>query len=85
MTEALLGMKQAVENADGALPEEEVRYWETVYDKLLANGRRELEERGVRNAQNFIQHLEKRKQEALLFLRKKFHLTTTRPSAICGW
>ena len=78
MTEALLGMKQAVENADGALPEEEVRYWETVYDKLLANGRRELEERcrqgnppGVRNAQNFIQRLEKRKQEALLFLRKK--------------
>ena len=78
MTKTLLEMKQAVEKADGALPEEEVRYWETVYDKLLANGRRELEERcrqgnppGVRNAQNFIQRLEKRKQEALLFLRKK--------------
>ncbi|ANB60766.1 IS66 family transposase [Anoxybacteroides amylolyticum] len=78
MSEALLKMKQAVENAGGALPEEEVRYWEAVYDELLANGRRELEERcrqgkheGVRNAQNFIQRLEKRKQEALLFLRKK--------------
>ncbi|GGJ65306.1 hypothetical protein GGR02_000563 [Anoxybacillus voinovskiensis] len=78
MTEALLAMKQAVENAGGALPEEEVRYWEAAYDKLLENGRRELEERcrqgkhpGVRHAQNFIQRLEKRKQEALLFLRKK--------------
>ncbi|KAF0993613.1 IS66 family transposase [Geobacillus sp. TFV-3] len=78
MSEALLKMKQAVENAGGALPEEEVRYWEAVYDELPANGRRELEERcrqgkheGVRNAQHFIQRLEKRKQEALLFLRKK--------------
>ncbi|MES0857786.1 transposase [Geobacillus sp. G4] len=74
----LLEMKQAVENAGGALPEEEARCWEAVYDELLANGRQELEERcrqgkheGARNAQNFIQRLEKRKQEALLFLRKK--------------
>ncbi|KYD26202.1 hypothetical protein B4113_1303 [Geobacillus sp. B4113_201601] len=78
MAEALLEMKQAVENAGGALPEEEVRYWEAVYDERLANGRRELEERcqqgkhgGVHHAQRFIQRLEKRKQEALLFLRKK--------------
>ncbi len=76
--EALLEMKQAVEKAGGALPEEGVRHWEAVYDELLSNGRRELDERcqqgkhdGVRNAQKFIQRLEKRKQEALLFLRKK--------------
>ncbi|WP_033026763.1 IS66 family transposase, partial [Geobacillus sp. CAMR5420] len=78
MAEALLEMKQAVEKAGGALPEEKVRYWEVVYDELLSNGRQELDERcrqgnhlGVRKAEHFIRRLEKRKQEALLFLRKK--------------
>ncbi|ALA70928.1 transposase [Geobacillus stearothermophilus 10] len=78
MAEALLEMKQAVEKAGGALPEEKVRYWEAVYDELLSNGRQELDERcrqgnylGVRKAEHFIRRLEKRKQEALLFLRKK--------------
>ncbi|MBB4073120.1 hypothetical protein GGR02_000881 [Anoxybacillus voinovskiensis] len=78
MAEALLEMKQAVEKAGGSLPEEEARRWEAVYDELLSNDRRELEERcqqgkhgGVRKAKNFIRRLEKRKQEALLFLRKK--------------
>jgi transposase len=34
--EVLLKMKKAVEQAGGALPEEEAMHWESVYDQILA-------------------------------------------------
>ncbi|PIC05352.1 IS66 family transposase, partial [Anoxybacillus flavithermus] len=72
MTTFLLAAKQAVEAHHGALPEEEARRWERVYDRILAKAQHRLETMTPlpKKALAFIRRLQKRKEEALRFLRE---------------
>ncbi|MDQ0164010.1 transposase [Bacillus alveayuensis] len=72
MTTFLLAAKQVVEQNDGALPEEEAKRWERVYDRILDKAHRQLEGRTPlpKKALSFVRRLQKRMEEALRFLRE---------------
>lgn len=72
MTTFLLTAKQAVEQHSGALCEEEATRWERVYDRILEKAQRQLERRTPlpKKAFAFVRRLQKRKEEALRFLRE---------------
>ncbi|KJE26901.1 zinc-finger binding domain of transposase IS66 family protein [Geobacillus kaustophilus] len=72
MTTFLLNAKQVVEQHGGFLPEEEAKRWEHVYDRILEKANHQLE--GMtplpKKALSFVRRLQKRKEEALRFLRE---------------
>ncbi|MEB3752217.1 IS66 family transposase [Geobacillus icigianus] len=72
MTTFLFAAKQAVEAHHGALPNEEAKRWERVYDRILAKAQRRLETMTPlpKKALAFVRRLQKRKEEALRFLRE---------------
>ncbi|MCG6176438.1 IS66 family transposase, partial [Anoxybacillus sp. LAT_31] len=72
MTTFLLAAKQAVEAHHGALSEEEARRWERVYDRILKRAQHRLETMTPlpKKALAFVRRLQKRKKEALRFLRE---------------
>ncbi|MGG2945523.1 IS66-like element ISGst1 family transposase, partial [Geobacillus stearothermophilus] len=72
MTTFLLAAKQAVEAHHGALSEEEARRWERVYDRILERAQHRLEAKTPlpKKALAFVRRLQKRKEEALRFLRE---------------
>ncbi|GAC90504.1 transposase [Anoxybacillus flavithermus NBRC 109594] len=72
MTTFLLAAKQAVEAHHGALSEEEAKRWERVYDRILERAQHRLETMTPlpKKALAFIRRLQKRKEEALRFLRE---------------
>ncbi|GAA3886110.1 hypothetical protein GCM10022628_05000 [Anoxybacillus suryakundensis] len=72
MTTFLLAAKQAVEAHHGALFEEEAKRWERVYDRILAKAQHRLETTMPlpKKALAFVRRLQKRKEEALRFLRE---------------
>ncbi|MBE2930814.1 IS66 family transposase [Anoxybacillus flavithermus] len=72
MTTFLLAAKQAVEAHHGALSEEEARRWERVYDRILERAQHRLETMTPlpKKALAFVRRLQKRKEEALRFLRE---------------
>jgi hypothetical protein len=53
MMYTLLKMKKAVEQAGGALPEDEPSQWESGYDHILSRGRQELEAHGGSQTKDF--------------------------------
>ena len=72
MTTFLLAAKQAAEAHYGALPEEEAKRWECVYDRILEKAQRRLEPMTPlpKKALAFVRRLQKRKEEALRFLHE---------------
>ncbi|EPZ37097.1 transposase, partial [Anoxybacillus ayderensis] len=72
LTTFLLSAKQVVEQHGGSLLEEEAERWERVYDHILAKAQYRLE--GMtplpKKALSFVRRLQKRKEEALRFLRE---------------
>ncbi|EPZ37168.1 transposase, partial [Anoxybacillus ayderensis] len=72
LTTFLLSAKQVVEQHGGFLPEEEAERWERVYDRILAKAQYRLEGMAPlpKKALSFVRRLQKRKEEALHFLRE---------------
>ncbi|GAC91922.1 transposase [Anoxybacillus flavithermus NBRC 109594] len=72
MTTFLFAAKQAVEVHHGALPNEDTKRWERVYDRILAKAQHRLETMTPlpKKALAFVGRLQKRKEEALRFLRE---------------
>ncbi len=88
MTTFLLAAKQAAEAHYGALPEEEAKRWECVYDRILEKAQRRLEPMTPlpkKHLPLFDGFKNERKKRYVSYMKLMFPLTTTKQNEIFAW